>query len=46
MPVHKTAAFLLRLEGLDASLQTIREFIEYIKATERGTMQYTSVLST
>ena len=46
MPVHKTAAFLLRLEGLDASLQTIREFIEYIKANDPGTIQYPSVLRT
>ena len=43
MAIYTTARFQVRPEGLQASLQAIREFITYIKANEPGTLQYTSV---
>ena len=43
MAVYKTARFRVRDEGVEATLEAIAEFVDYIKASEPGTLQYTSV---
>jgi quinol monooxygenase YgiN len=43
MPVFMTARFIVRPEAREKCEQAIREFIDYIKANEPGTLRYTSL---
>ena len=43
MPVFMTARFKVQPAAREKCEQAIREFIDYIKANEPGTMRYTSL---
>ena len=43
MAIYKTAHFRVRSDSLETAKQAVREFVEYIKNYEPGTMIYTSV---
>ena len=43
MPVFRTAHYEVKPEALEKCQQANREFIEYIKANEPGTLRYTSL---
>ena len=40
--IHKTAIFQVRPDGLDRAAAAIREFVEYVRANEPGTVRYES----
>ena len=46
MPVHKTAAFQVREDSVTEALGAIRTFVDRVKESEPGTLQYTSVQAT
>jgi quinol monooxygenase YgiN len=43
MPIFQTAHFRVKPESRAKCEQAIREFIDYIKANETGTLRYTSL---
>lgn len=43
MRVHQTARFKVRPESLQKCQEAIREFVEYVKAREPGTLMYVSL---
>ncbi len=45
-PIHKTAKYTVQPDKLDECLAAINDFIDYIKANEPGTLQYTSYQQT
>ena len=46
MTVYKTAVFRVREDGVGEALGAIRRFVEHVKDSEPGTLQYISVQST
>ena len=40
--IHKTATFQVRRERLDTAAAAIREFVDYVRANEPGTLRYDS----
>jgi quinol monooxygenase YgiN len=42
MPVHQTAHYAIRAEGIDAVKQAIETFVDYVARHEPGTQLYTS----
>ena len=43
MPIHQTAYFVVRDDALEICEQTIREFVDYVRANEPDTLLYTSL---
>ena len=43
MTIFQTAHFIVKPESRDVCEQAIREFIDYIRANEPGTLRYTSL---
>ncbi|SRR6266498_3058969 len=43
MPIYMTAEFEVQREALEVCQQTIREFVDYIRANEPDTILYTSL---
>ena len=43
MPILKTARYQLNPGSVEKCQQAIREFVEYIKANEQGTLRYTAL---
>ena len=43
MLIIRTAVFQLRPDALETGQQAIREFVDYIKANEPGTLRYTAL---
>jgi len=43
MSIHQTAYFVVRDDALEICQKAIREFVEYVRANEPDTLQYTSL---